>query len=120
MTTDAETAMYQVIGKSIREARTQSGLTQGELAEKSDLSDNFLSLIENGKRPPSLAALIRIAQALDVSVADLCAPRGALQQKRQGLPVGHLRRAIRTTLKEKRVLDQIGEFIVRETLERLR
>ena len=43
------------------------GLTQGELAEKADISVVHLSNIELGKKTPGLSTLICIAEALDVA-----------------------------------------------------
>jgi len=46
-------------------------LSQEKLAEKADLSTNFISDIECGKVNISLDALVRIANALKVTLADL-------------------------------------------------
>lgn len=55
------------LGKRIRQERTKQGITQEQLAEKADISLNFMSLIENGKNM-SVQTLINIAKALDVSI----------------------------------------------------
>lgn len=55
------------IGRRIADLRHEVGLTQGELAEKSDISVVHLSNIELGKKTPGLSTLIRIAEALDVA-----------------------------------------------------
>ena len=55
------------LGKRIREERLKKGLTQEQLAEKVDISLNFMSLIENGKNM-SVQTLINLADALDVSI----------------------------------------------------
>ena len=55
------------LGKRIREERLKKGLTQEQLAEKVDISLNFMSLIENGKNM-SVQTLINLANALDVSI----------------------------------------------------
>ena len=54
------------IGKSIRELRKSRQLAQHDLAELAGLTPSFLSLVENGKRHPSLTVLQRIASALNV------------------------------------------------------
>ncbi len=55
------------IGRRIADLRREVGLTQGELAEKADISVVHLSNIELGKKTPGLSTLIRIAEALDVA-----------------------------------------------------
>lgn len=55
------------IGRCIADLRREVGLTQGELAEKADISVVHLSNIELGKKKPGLSTFIRIAEALDVA-----------------------------------------------------
>lgn len=59
---------YQKIGQRIRMLRMKSGLTQEQLAEASDLSVPYLSHIERGSKRASLETLVRVAEALDVTV----------------------------------------------------
>ncbi|MBX3412371.1 MAG: helix-turn-helix transcriptional regulator [Pirellulales bacterium] len=54
------------IGKSIRKLRADRGISQQDLAASAELTPSFLSLVENGRRRPSLAVLQRIAEALGV------------------------------------------------------
>ena len=52
--------------------RQQKKLTQKQLGRKSGLSQSYINELENGKKVnPSITALSRIANALDVSVAEL-------------------------------------------------
>jgi Zn-dependent peptidase ImmA (M78 family)/DNA-binding XRE family transcriptional regulator len=53
--------MYQIVGRKIRKLREAMGLTQEELANSVGLSSEFISLLELGKRAPSLESLSRIA-----------------------------------------------------------
>ncbi|GEM_PF-150495 len=55
------------LGIRIKAERLSKGITQEKLAEKADISLNFMSLIENG-RNMSVDTLVKIAQALGVSV----------------------------------------------------
>lgn len=64
---------YAALGRRVRDARTQAGFTQLELAERINKSQNFLGQIERGTKHPSLDVLIALAEALRVSVAELCA-----------------------------------------------
>jgi len=56
------------LGNAIKLVRTAGRLKQRALAKKLNVSENYLSLIENGKREPSLSFLRGIAKALDVPV----------------------------------------------------
>lgn len=53
-------------GKAIRIVRTAHGLTQAELTERLSIGPSHLSLIEGGRRQPSLRVLDEISAALDV------------------------------------------------------
>lgn len=55
-------------GKKLRSARTSKGLTQFELAEKINISPNFLGDIERGIKLPSLPTLILLCNTLKVSL----------------------------------------------------
>ena len=59
--------MYPSIGKKIREYRKERGLTQDELAEKVNLSPNHMGALERAEKNLTLATLINIANALDVT-----------------------------------------------------
>src|SRR5512143_557339 len=56
------------VGYRLRELRKQQGLSLRALAEKSGLSANTISLIENGKTSPSVATLQQIALALNITI----------------------------------------------------
>lgn len=62
---------YVLIGKRVRELRLQQQLSQEKLAEMIEMSVPYVSYIETGKKRPSLDALIRIANALGVTVDEL-------------------------------------------------
>lgn len=55
------------IGKNIRRYRTDKKIMQETLAEKTDLSANYIGMIERGEKVPSLSSLIGIANALGVT-----------------------------------------------------
>ncbi len=60
-------------GKRIKQARESLGLTQFALAEKIDVSQNFLGDIERGIKLPSLTKLILLSNTLKVSLDTLFA-----------------------------------------------
>ena len=57
----------QEMGKRITERRKKMGLTQEALAEKADVTTQFVSYAEAGKRAMRPENLLKIAQALQVS-----------------------------------------------------
>jgi len=60
------------IGRKVRELREKQGLTIKELAEEVGISRSYLSHIElESSRDPSVGTILKIAEALDTSVADL-------------------------------------------------
>lgn len=62
---------YPAIGKRVRFARMKQNMSQETLAEQSHLTIVHISNIENGHTKLSLPALIKIANALNVSVDEL-------------------------------------------------
>ena len=65
---------YQMLGKKIRFYREKAGFTQAELAEKSELSDNFVGLIERGIKHPKLTTVSKISDVLGVHLYELFQP----------------------------------------------
>ncbi|NTU73744.1 helix-turn-helix transcriptional regulator [Candidatus Roizmanbacteria bacterium] len=59
------------IGENIRILRKQKGLKQNELAQELDISPNYISQIESGKKYPSLRIIERISKVLNVNIAHL-------------------------------------------------
>ncbi len=60
-----------LLGIRIKELRKRVGLSQDQLAEKVGIESKYLSRIEVGKRYPSLDALERIADSLEVEMKEL-------------------------------------------------
>ncbi|MDP4086566.1 MAG: helix-turn-helix transcriptional regulator [Bacillota bacterium] len=58
------------VGKRIRELRKIKEITATELAEKSFISQSYLSDIERERTKPSLDTLFSICHALNITVAD--------------------------------------------------
>ncbi len=59
---------YAAIGKRIQQYRLDLDKTQEEIAEKADISKNYLSKIETGKSAGRLDKYYNIAKALDVTI----------------------------------------------------
>ena len=58
---------YQAIGKRISGRRRELHLTQAQVAERCDISDQYLSNIERAVSIPSTEVVMRIAAALDTT-----------------------------------------------------
>jgi len=64
------------VGERLRTLRRFRRYTLQSVAERSGLSESFLSQVERGRSNASIASLKRIADALGVSMADLFEPDG--------------------------------------------
>ncbi len=56
------------LGRALKLMRTASGLKQKEVAAKLRVTQNYLSLVENEKRDPSLFFLKQLARILGVPI----------------------------------------------------
>lgn len=95
------------IGQVIKIFRAAIGIRQKDLAKKVDIQPHYLSLIESGKREPSLQMLRRIAKELDVPIGLLfweAEGKGDVQPSKQQ----HLLRNLRLMLLEMERL-RLGE-----------
>ena len=61
----------QEVGKRVQFLRKSVRLTQEELAERTNLSVNYIAFIESGRRSPSLTTLQKIAISLQVDISDI-------------------------------------------------
>ena len=83
--------LEQSLGNRLRELRRLQSLSLRALAEKSGLSANTLSLIENGKTSPSVSTLQQIAMALNIPIT------GFFEFKSKRSPVIFTQQSTRTT-----------------------
>ena len=58
------------IGAKVKELRVQKGLTQEELADRTELSKGFISQLGRDLTSPSIATLMDILQALGTDLKD--------------------------------------------------
>lgn len=59
------------LGGNIKRHRLLLGLSQEELADKCDFDRTYISMLERGKRNPSLINLLRLAEGLEIDIAEL-------------------------------------------------
>ena len=65
------TDLRQILASNMRLYRKNLGISQAKLAEMSNITDNYVALIETGKRFPSVKMLEQIAQALQKDTLEL-------------------------------------------------
>ena len=75
---EAWAAQRQALGAFIREQRKQANLSLRQLAERTRLSNPYLSQIERGLHQPSVRVLRAISDALNLSAETLLTQAGLL------------------------------------------
>ena len=66
----------KALGAAIQRARDAQGLSQEDLADKAELDRAYMSSIERGAQNPGVMLILRIAEALDITLADLAGSAG--------------------------------------------
>ncbi len=98
------------IGEVVHTLRVSAGLKQTELAERAGVSASSVSLVESGRREPTIKWLRTIAPSLGVSAAVLFAAALAFDDEesdpRAREVAEQLVRAARTSLLEQRLQDR--------------
>ena len=69
----------ETLGRFIRSQRTLANLSLRELAERTNVSNPYLSQIERGLHEPSVRVLRSIARALNVSAETLLTQAGLME-----------------------------------------
>ncbi len=60
-----------ILGRNVRRVREARGLTQEDLEGMTGLRRSYISDLERGVRNPTIRALARIAEALQIAPAEL-------------------------------------------------
>lgn len=68
---DANASILLAFGQRLRAVRTATRISQETLAELAELDRTYISLLERGKRNPSLGCVASLAKALNVTVSEL-------------------------------------------------
>src|SRR3977135_503678 len=71
------------VGTRVRELRNRRGMTRKMVAQETDVSERHLAQLESGEGNISILLLRRIAEVLNVSLAELFAPRVEEQAEKQ-------------------------------------
>jgi transcriptional regulator with XRE-family HTH domain len=67
----ANLTIEEAFGKVIRELRKADRISQEKLAEISKLDRSFISLLECGRKQPSLITIFQLAKALNLSASKI-------------------------------------------------
>jgi len=59
------------LGLQIKLERTKKKLSQESLAHKSNLDRNYIGKVERGEQNPTILTILKITNALDISLLDL-------------------------------------------------
>jgi transcriptional regulator with XRE-family HTH domain len=78
MNEDPWKARLEALGALLREERRAAGLSQRELAERTSVSNAYLSQVERGRHEPSLRVLTAVASTLGVPLPALLARAGII------------------------------------------
>jgi transcriptional regulator with XRE-family HTH domain len=67
------TNLRNILAKNLKENRRKCGLSQAKLAEKANISTQYIAMIELSRQFPTPEVLDRIAAALDIEAYELFA-----------------------------------------------
>ena len=79
-----ESNLRSIFGKNVRRYRKYKDFSQAKLAEILNISSNFISDLETGKRWVSSDTLVNLAKALGVEPYDLLKPQEIPEDKMIG------------------------------------
>lgn len=65
-----KSAELVVFGNRLKELRQLNKLTQAQLAEKIDMSTNFIGMVERGERNTTTEKIFHIAKVLNLSLEE--------------------------------------------------
>ena len=99
------------LGRKIRSAREQRGMTQKDAAQAAGIATDMISRLENGRyQSPGLRTLLRIADGLGTAVGELL-PEVSLEAQSTPMELSHRARLIALTHRaEPRDLELIVEI----------
>lgn len=61
----------EIFGNLIKDIRKDKSISQEQLAEKTGLDRTFISLIETGKRNPTLTSICKLSKGLNITTSEL-------------------------------------------------
>jgi transcriptional regulator with XRE-family HTH domain len=67
----SESQILRLLAAQIKTRRLSKGWSQEQLAERASIQRSYIADLERGGRNPSVRTLVKIANALSISVANL-------------------------------------------------
>ena len=103
---------YLAIGKRIAILRKKRDITQEQLAEKTDLSNVYISHIENSRSIPSLETLMKVCSALDVTPDEILL--GTKQDMENYLLSDIQQKLLHCSPRQRRLVDRFIDLLLSE------
>lgn len=107
---------YSAVGKRISLIRKNRGMTQEQLAKKAELSNIYISHIENSRSIPSLETLMKLCSALDITPDEVLL--GTKQDMENYLQSDIQKKLILCTPKERRMVSRFIDLLLEEREEK--
>lgn len=107
---------YSAVGKRISLIRKNRGMTQEQLAEKAELSNIYISHIENSRSIPSLETLMKLCSALDITPDEVLL--GTKQDMENYLQSDIQKKLLLCTPKERRMVSRFIDLLLEEREEK--
>jgi transcriptional regulator with XRE-family HTH domain len=97
------------VGQLIKFARIKKKLNQDDIASKLNVSKNYISLVENNRKAPSINFLKKSAHLLDI-------PPILLLWEKMDLPIGKSKEERQINRQIKKMLQEAQQLFAQKTL----
>lgn len=64
-------SLESIVGQRLKEMRIKKGLSQEDLSLETGLDRSYISMVERGKRNPTLIVIFRLCEILDIQPSAL-------------------------------------------------
>lgn len=100
------------LGAHLAALRVNAGLSQEDLAQRIGVLQQTIAFWEQTDKPPRSQILLKLAEALDVSIQTLLTENGVVAVKKKGGPNGKLRKIFEDASRlPRRQQEKIAEFV---------
>jgi transcriptional regulator with XRE-family HTH domain len=107
------TDIGKIIGERIRNYRKEFGLTQEELAEKAGLHFTYIGKVERNEKSMTIETLIKITDALEITVEELFRHSQPDKQKRDDYVIHQIIGKLQTkTIEEQKKIHSIIDVVL--------
>lgn len=96
------------MGEALRLLRIFNGYKSAELAKKLELSQSYVSELENGKKPPTMEVLDKYAKVFEMKKSTLMLFAESLEGEE--IKNDKKQRIARAGMKLLKILEKVGEF----------